>query len=298
MKYKLLFIILITNTFFSYSQQVAGGYAPYLTDFSLPLLSGLYGGSNPNGKTPDTSSEWQHLFTIRHGNPENNNQLQIASSFTSNDRLFFRKIATGLTSQNPDWTEIATRGSNSFTGNQFVNGTILSSIPNDTGGHIQLINPTKNGNGIASTWAIYNMTGGYGNSLQFWAYDNLSCGGGMCTNRLTIMDNGNVGIGIINPNNKLDVHGTIHSIEVKVDMTGWSDFVFKKEYELPTLEEVEKHIKENGHLENIPSEKEVLENGINVGEMNAKLLQKIEELTLYVIEQQKEIQILKEKINK
>ncbi|MFQ6601757.1 hypothetical protein [Flavobacterium sp. C3NV] len=99
---------------------------------------------------------------------------------------------------------------------------------------------------------------------------------------------GNVGIGTASPDSKLAVNGTIHSKEVKVDMTGWSDFVFKKEYNLPTLEQVEKHIIEKGHLENIPSEKEVLENGINLGEMNAKLLQKIEELTLYMIEMKKE----------
>jgi hypothetical protein len=110
---------------------------------------------------------------------------------------------------------------------------------------------------------------------------------------MEITGNGNVGIGKENPSNKLDVNGTIHSKEVKVDMTGWSDFVFKKEYNLPTLEEVEKHIAEKGHLENIPSEKEVLKNGINLGEMNAKLLQKIEELTLYMIEMKKENEIIK-----
>ncbi|MHC0446378.1 hypothetical protein ACWA1F_13290 [Flavobacterium sp. 3-218] len=172
-------------------------------------------------------------------------------------------------------------------GNGMFQGAIISSALADTGGNIQLVNPSKNGNGVASTWTIYNMTGVYGNSLQFWAYDNLSCAGGLCNNRFTIMDNGNVGIGSSNPSNKLDVNGTIHSKEVKVDMTGWSDFVFKKEYNLPTLKEVEKHITENGHLENIPSEKEVLKNGINLGEMNAKLLQKIEEMTLYIIEQNK-----------
>ena len=105
---------------------------------------------------------------------------------------------------------------------------------------------------------------------------------------MSINRTGNVGIGTINPLNKLDVKGTIHSQEVKVDMLNWSDFVFKKEYNLPTLEEVEKHITEKGHLENIPSEEEVLKNGINLGEMNAKLLQKIEELTLYMIELKKE----------
>lgn len=109
---------------------------------------------------------------------------------------------------------------------------------------------------------------------------------------------GNVGIGTKSPDAKLAVNGTVHSKEVKVDMTGWSDFVFKEEYILPTLEQVEKHIIEKGHLENIPSEKEVLEKGINLGEMNAKLLQKIEELTLYVIEIKKENMKQSEEIKK
>ncbi|MNF81810.1 hypothetical protein D3C84_641000 [compost metagenome] len=80
-------------------------------------------------------------------------------------------------------------------------------------------------------------------------------------------------------------------------MTGWPDYVFKKEYNLPTLEEVEKHIAVKGHLENIPSEEEVLKNGINLGDMNAKLLQKIEELTLYMIEMKKENDEMKKQNN-
>ena len=100
---------------------------------------------------------------------------------------------------------------------------------------------------------------------------------------------GSVGIGTLTTGtHKLAVEGSIGAREIKVMATGWSDFVFKKEYNLPTLEQVEKHIAEKGHLENIPSEEEVLKNGINLGEMNAKLLQKIEELTLYMIEMKKE----------
>ena len=75
-----------------------------------------------------------------------------------------------------------------------------------------------------------------------------------------------------------------------MEATKWSDFVFGIDYELRTLEEVEKHINAKGHLPEIPSEAEVTENGINLGEMNAKLLQKIEELTLYLIEQNKQNQ--------
>jgi len=171
--------------------------------------------------------------------------------------------------------------------------TLISFSQQINGSELNLFNYSKDSNGIGQRWAIYNMTGVYGNSLQFWIYDKLGCQeGGMCNNRFTITDNGNVGIGMMVPNFKLDVKGAIHSQEVKVDMLGWSDFVFTKQYSLPTLEEVEKHITEKGHLENIPNEEEVLKNGINLGEMNAKLLQKIEELTLYVIEQNKRIEKL------
>ncbi|SNR79680.1 hypothetical protein [Flavobacterium sp. ov086] len=110
---------------------------------------------------------------------------------------------------------------------------------------------------------------------------------------------GSVGIGTITTGtHKLAVEGSIGAREVKVLATGWADFVFKKEYNLPTLQEVEKHTNEKGHLENIPSEEEVLKNGINLGEMNAKLLRKIEELTLYVIEQEKKNIIQSEEIEK
>lgn len=109
------------------------------------------------------------------------------------------------------------------------------------------------------------------------------------TYSLYVQQDGKVGIGTISPDEQLAVNGKIHTKEVKVDLNGWSDFVFKPSYDLPTLEEVEKHISANGHLKDIPSEKEVIENGIHLGEMNSKLLQKIEELTLYTIEQEKQL---------
>lgn len=108
--------------------------------------------------------------------------------------------------------------------------------------------------------------------------------------KFTIENNGSVGIGTLNLGNyMLAVNGKIRAKEIKVD-TDWSDFVFEEHYHLPTLQEVEVHIKEKGHLKEIPSAEEVAENGVNLGEMDAKLLQKIEELTLYIIQQEKQLQ--------
>ena len=76
----------------------------------------------------------------------------------------------------------------------------------------------------------------------------------------------------------------------------WADFVFEKDYDLPTLSEVEQFIQKNKHLPGVPSAKEVETNGMDVAETQAMLLQKIEELTLYIIQQQKEIELLKSKI--
>jgi len=124
-------------------------------------------------------------------------------------------------------------------------------------------------------------------------YANLDIGYGN-HKTLTLRHDGNVGIGTSNPGIwKLAVNGKIRAKEIKVE-TGWSDFVFYDDYKLPSLQEVEAHIKEKGHLKDIPSAKEVAKNGILLGKMDSKLLQKIEELTLYTIKQQKEIEILKE----
>lgn len=88
--------------------------------------------------------------------------------------------------------------------------------------------------------------------------------------------------------------GKIKAKEVEVKANVWADYVFTKEYQLRSLEEVEKYITEKGHLPNIPSAQEVIENGINIAEMSAKLLEKIEELTLYSIQQNKQIKQLQD----
>jgi hypothetical protein len=104
---------------------------------------------------------------------------------------------------------------------------------------------------------------------------------------ITTRADGNVGIGVLNANAisaKLTVAGDILSKEIKVRINAGADFVFDEEYNLKDLKEVELYIKENKHLPDIESAKEMEENGVELGKMNIKLLQKIEELTLYMID--------------
>lgn len=110
---------------------------------------------------------------------------------------------------------------------------------------------------------------------------------------MTINRLGKVGIGTMSTgSHKLAVEGSIGAREIKVEVGTWSDFVFEENYDLPSLKEIEAFIQENGHLQGIPSAEEAINEGIYLGEMNAKLLQKIEELTLYTLEQEKKIEKL------
>jgi hypothetical protein len=109
-----------------------------------------------------------------------------------------------------------------------------------------------------------------------------STGAGNPTDDLAILSNGNVGIGTMIPQYKLSVNGTIQAKEVIVN-TGWSDYVFDPEYRLTPLREIAAYVKENHHLPEIPSASEVAEKGIGLGEMESKLLAKVEELTLHMI---------------
>lgn len=113
------------------------------------------------------------------------------------------------------------------------------------------------------------------------------------SNIIDLLVDGNVGIGLTNPTEKLEVNGKIRAKEIKVETSGWPDYVFSPSYKKMPLAELEKFIQKNGHLPEIPSAKEVELNGVELGEMNKLLLKKIEELTLHLIEQGKEIEALK-----
>lgn len=106
--------------------------------------------------------------------------------------------------------------------------------------------------------------------------------------RMRITSAGNIGIGTPSPSAKLSVNGNISTKKIIVTQLDWSDYVFDKEYKLRSLSSLEEYINQHKHLPEIPSAKEVEENGISIGDNQALLLKKIEELTLYIIELKKE----------
>jgi hypothetical protein len=113
---------------------------------------------------------------------------------------------------------------------------------------------------------------------------------------MSIEHDGNVGIGTTTPDSKLSVKGTIHSQEVKVDLSGAvaPDYVFEREYKLTSLSELKSYIDQHKHLPEIPSAKEMEEEGINLKEMNLLLLRKIEEMTLHLIKQSEQMALQQE----
>jgi hypothetical protein len=131
-----------------------------------------------------------------------------------------------------------------------------------------------------------NNSGGNSESLA------LRTGGNI--NRMVIDKNGNVAIGDFMPQNKLDVNGVIRAKEVIVE-TGWADYVFDESYKLISIDDMETFIKENKHLPNVPSASEIETKGMKVGETNKAMMEKIEELALYIIQLKKEIDVLKSK---
>jgi hypothetical protein len=159
------------------------------------------------------------------------------------------------------------------TGRQYYyNGTAYSSV--------QFQGKTQFGGGSADPLNTLDVKGG--TAIGDFALLNTAP-----TNGLIV--SGNVGIGLSNPTEKLTVNGNIKSKKVTVTQTGWPDYVFQPSYCLLSLDSLEGFISANRHLPEVPSAKEVEQNGVNLGDNQAALLKKIEELTLYIIELNKKV---------
>lgn len=119
------------------------------------------------------------------------------------------------------------------------------------------------------------------------------------TEKMAILANGFVGIGtdsMPDTDAKLGVNGAIYTTKLKVTQTGWADYVFAKGYDLLPIRDLENYVKTHQHLPGVPAAKEVIGKPVDVAHMQELLLKKIEELTLYIIEQQKQIDDLKKKV--
>ncbi|MBX2841665.1 MAG: hypothetical protein KTR26_07830 [Flammeovirgaceae bacterium] len=198
------------------------------------------------------------------------------------------------------------------------NPTTKLYVEDDLSAHIRAYNSQSSGqslvdagkSGVGHVGMIANLSGSVNYGIPngtvgvFSTFSDLVFGTGFSNNdgteKMRITKDGKVGIGTTNTSNgnyKLYVKDGIRTEKVKVDVSSnWADFVFEEDYKLRSLQEVESFVKENKHLPEIPSATEVEEEGIDLGAMDAKLLQKIEELTLYMIEQDKKVNTLIKKV--
>jgi hypothetical protein len=187
-------------------------------------------------------------------------------------------------------------GTDSPQANLHVNGTSGLLLTKDEGGPLLTFKDSTGSKAILnlyqsngdSKFALFGVGGGYGiKHILLRAGTKIEL-------------DSDVTIGTTNPvtGYKLTVNGGIYALDLRIrpDLSNTADFVFEEGYPLMSLEQVESKIKANKHLPGIPSAKEMVEEGVSVAEMQAKLLQKIEELTLYVIDQNKEIKTLKEQV--
>lgn len=267
--------------------------------------SGFYQTINPVN-FPTGASGWWHLLDVRHSNVNNNYAMQLAGGFFDQN-FYLRK--TNNNAQQP-WQKIVTERdgrvgvgtlypqstlhlyqSNADQPGLIVQGTTIST---DRQQHYVAI--TLDGD-YGNATGNYSQIRSYSNLYEYWGsrlafFTTSSSAANSLVERMRIDANGNVGIGIIAPTEKLTVNGKIKANEIRVDGAGAPDYVFEEGYEIGTLKEVESYIKINKHLPEVPSAKEFERDGMAVGEMNKLLLKKIEELTLHVIEMNKRVEKL------
>ena len=262
-----------------------------------PIISvGLNTSYQAIGLNPSTT----YSFTVRAVDNAGNTSTSVSRSVTT-----AAAPGGGTSGHNYDSEGVIySHGSNVVTiGNSIVQGSYGNEIrtlelSGSSGGFISILSNTD------PDQELFIGSTQHGNNISFHETKDLSFAAGLESIMTLYGQNTPQGKGVaISTDNlpsgySLAVGGKIIAEELKVQLqSAWPDYVFKKDYELPTLSQVEKHISEKGHLI-IPSAEEVEKNGIEVGEMNRKLLEKIEELTLYVLQLKKENEAQQLEINK
>ena len=248
------------------------------------------------------NNEYWNIISTRHSNPTNDYRMEIAGAFFEND-IKFRN-----TNNNPaqGWHTFFHSGNIGYvktalglptTGSFNLQG--ITDLGSTTNRNLAISNAAPYLELKAAAWSgpSYVQAGvelssvGVGDYLSFLnpAGKGFNFKRG-AVNDMVINPDGNVGIGITTPQEKLAVNGKIRAREVKVEPTNnWPDYVFEESYQPMSLAEIATFVKQHKHLPEVPSAKEVAQNGLELGEMNKVLLKKIEELTLHLIEKDQQL---------
>jgi hypothetical protein len=280
------------------------------------------------GNTPTSGNSFSAITTINQGAVANLTITSGGSGYTSSG--FYQAVATGgsgtglnlnLNLTGGVVTSVTPNPGNPGTG--YMNGDVISAaIPGGSGftatvtirsgdNFAALFNGTTfrsstadNYYTVRSTPVINNVAGYTGTVYGFYHNPTLTSlvGKHIAWQNVTGdvylgTTSGNVGIGTTSPGSyKLAVEGTIGARRVKVTQAAWADYVFDSTYQLASLQEVEQFIQQNKHLPDVPSAAEVKKEGLDLGDNQAVLLKKIEELTLYIIEQNKQLEVQKQQL--
>ncbi len=284
-------------------------------------MSGFYQTDQPVN-FPAGAQSWWHLLDVRHSNPVNNYAMQFAGGFFDQE-LFFRKTNNNA---GQDWSRVLMEnnhrvGIGTTSPRAFLDvaydisngqlGTVLGRLPEGNGDgdgtflgvrgyatqgvadHVKSFAIEHSFYGIVNSSINFFRGGGKeGGYLTFNTYTN--------NEQMRITPQGEVGIGTTDTKGyKLAVNGGMIATAVTVKTyNNWPDYVFKKTYQLKPLTELQFFIDQNHHLPEIPKEAEVLKQGQDLGEMNKLLLKKVEELTLYLIEQNRRIEKMEHLLSK
>ncbi|WP_052266453.1 hypothetical protein [Pedobacter kyungheensis] len=247
---------------------------------------------------------YQHGFGV--GNNADGGDLDLIKSWNGNTILATKTDGTGL-----GYVGIGTTAPNAkldIAGNMALQSAIINTSLRPAistqaiGGEIRSYSQS----GYGADDGLLRLSAGAGSSPGIMSYIDISSystvpdmnqnivfgTGGQ--EKMRINENGNLGIGTTNPTEKLAVNGKIRAREIKVEATNWPDYVFEEGYKVETLQSLESYIKANKHLPDMPSAKEVETNGIAVSEMLKLQQKKIEELTLLLIQKDKELKKEKE----